>query len=95
MCERRKRKPQISPLRYAPVEMTILYGCSIPRFQERYGKPQIPSLGMTKRNGEGSVEMVVGPKAFSSAWIGRCPLKVRKSAVGRGICSAADRSWER
>jgi hypothetical protein len=31
-----KGKPQISPLRCAPVEMTILFEDRIPRFQERY-----------------------------------------------------------
>jgi hypothetical protein len=35
VCENREKKPQISPLRYAPVEMTILFKDRIPRFQER------------------------------------------------------------
>jgi hypothetical protein len=30
-----KKKPQISPLRYAPVEMTILFEDGNPRFQEK------------------------------------------------------------
>jgi hypothetical protein len=33
-----------SALRYAPVEMTILFEYSIPRFQERSAEPQIPRL---------------------------------------------------
>jgi hypothetical protein len=32
--ENPKKKPQISPLRCAPVEMTILFEDRIPRFQE-------------------------------------------------------------
>ena len=51
VCVRTKRKPQISPLRYAPVprhagagEMTILFEYRIPRFQERSAEPQIPRL---------------------------------------------------
>jgi hypothetical protein len=35
-CENKKKRPQISPLRYAPVEMTILFKGRIPRFQEKY-----------------------------------------------------------
>jgi hypothetical protein len=31
-----KKKPQISPLRCAPVEMTILFEDRIPRFQEKH-----------------------------------------------------------
>jgi hypothetical protein len=31
-----KKKPQISPLRCAPVEMTILFEDRISRFQEKY-----------------------------------------------------------
>jgi hypothetical protein len=34
--ENPKKKPQTSPLRYAPVEMTILFEGRIPRFQEKY-----------------------------------------------------------
>jgi hypothetical protein len=33
---RTQKKPQISPLRYAPVEMTILFEDRIPRFKEKY-----------------------------------------------------------
>src|SRR5258708_25515446 len=40
----RKGKPQISPLRYAPVEMTNLWRDEIPRFQERSAELQIPRL---------------------------------------------------
>jgi hypothetical protein len=36
LCVRTEKKPQISPLRYAPVEMTILFGDRIPRFQEKH-----------------------------------------------------------
>jgi hypothetical protein len=36
LCVRAEKKPQISPLRYAPVEMTILFEGKIPRFQEKY-----------------------------------------------------------
>jgi hypothetical protein len=32
LCESRKKKPQISPLRYAPVEMTTLFGNAKFRF---------------------------------------------------------------
>jgi hypothetical protein len=39
-----EEKPQISPLRFAPVEMTILFEYSIPRFQERSAEPQISPL---------------------------------------------------
>jgi hypothetical protein len=39
-----KWKPQISPLRYAPVEMTNLWRGEIPRFQERSAELQIPRL---------------------------------------------------
>jgi hypothetical protein len=39
-----KEKPQVSPLRYAPVEMTNLWGDEIPRFQERSAELQIPRL---------------------------------------------------
>jgi hypothetical protein len=38
------KKPRISPLRYAPVEMTILFEHSIPCFQERSAELQIPRL---------------------------------------------------
>jgi hypothetical protein len=41
---RTEREPQISLLRYAPVEMTILLEHSIPRFQERSAELQIPRL---------------------------------------------------
>jgi hypothetical protein len=37
-------KPQISPLRLASVEMTILWRDEIPRFQERSAELQIPRL---------------------------------------------------
>jgi len=40
----RKKKPQISPLRYALVEMTNLWPGEIPRFQERSAELQIPRL---------------------------------------------------
>jgi hypothetical protein len=33
-CAERKKKTQISPLRYAPVEMTILFGIEDVFFQE-------------------------------------------------------------
>jgi hypothetical protein len=41
---RTKKKPQVSPLRCAPVEMTILWQNEIPRFQERSVELQIPRL---------------------------------------------------
>jgi hypothetical protein len=51
ICVKSKRKPQISPLRYAPVprragagEMTILFEYSIPRFQEKSAELQIPCI---------------------------------------------------
>jgi hypothetical protein len=37
-------KPQISPLRFAPVEMTILWPSEILHFQERPAELQIPRL---------------------------------------------------
>jgi hypothetical protein len=39
-----KKKPQISPLRCAPVEMTNLWQGEIPRFQERSAELQIGRL---------------------------------------------------
>jgi hypothetical protein len=39
-----EKKPQISPLRYAPVEMTNLWRDEIPCFQERSAELQIPRL---------------------------------------------------
>ena len=43
-CENKRKRPQISPLRYAPVEMTILFEDRITRFQERSAELQIPRL---------------------------------------------------
>jgi hypothetical protein len=44
MVQGRKRKPQISPLRYAPVEMTNLWWDEILRFHESSVELQIPWL---------------------------------------------------
>jgi hypothetical protein len=44
VCENPKKRPQISPLRCAPVEMTILFESAIPCFHERSAEPQIPRL---------------------------------------------------
>jgi hypothetical protein len=47
-----RAKPQISPLRYAPVEMTNLWRDEISRFQER--SPELQSLGFARDDkGEG------------------------------------------
>jgi hypothetical protein len=42
--KRVEKKPQISPLRCAPVEMTILLEDETPRYQEESVEPQIPRL---------------------------------------------------
>jgi hypothetical protein len=42
--ENAKKGPQISPLRCAPVEMTILFESGIPCFHERSAELQIPRL---------------------------------------------------
>jgi hypothetical protein len=54
----RKRKPQISPLRYAPVEMTILFGNATYRVQanlssrpERSGVERSAVFSNSKRPG--------------------------------------------
>jgi hypothetical protein len=53
---RTERKPQISPLRYAPVEMTILFEHSIPRFQE--GPWNCRSLGSARDDkGKDAIEL--------------------------------------
>jgi hypothetical protein len=49
-CVRTQKKPQISRLRYAPVEMTILLEDRIPRFQE---KSHTPSSGSRSDLGQG------------------------------------------
>jgi hypothetical protein len=49
--ESRKKQPQISPLRCAPVEMTILFEHGIRRFQEGSAEPQIPSASLLMTRG--------------------------------------------
>jgi hypothetical protein len=44
VCGSRKKTPQISPLRYAPVEMTNCWRDEILHFQERSAELQIPRL---------------------------------------------------
>src|ERR1700733_11097980 len=51
---RHRKKPQISPLRYAPVEMTIWFENRIQRFQESSAELQIPRLLSGGQKGGGS-----------------------------------------
>ena len=65
VCENPKRKPQISPLRFAPVEMTILWRDESLCFQE--DPRNCRSLGFA-RDDKGklrfSEKVVAGDKAF-------------------------------
>jgi hypothetical protein len=49
-----EKKPQISPLRCAPVEMTILFEGKIPRFQEKQGS--LAATELSSRSERSAVE---------------------------------------